>query len=148
MSIFRTRGFDSLIGKELEVVGALKIKAGSTVVIEGQLLCTGISVVGEDRGNKDTTLRVSGKLLPCGPADHLLIDVHNVVITGEVKCDELVVDTLALKKGCVLRANEICYRQLIIETGAVVHGTMRHHDEPPAKSSPKLPAPSTDYAPG
>lgn len=133
MTIFRTRGFDSLIGKDLEVSGSLTIKAGSNVVIEGIVNCTGVSVVNDkvDKPHKGTTLRVSGKLLGTQvvPNSGLPISVYNVIITGEVVCDELRVEgTLALKKGCILRANHIYYRELIIETGAIVHGQMHHRD--------------------
>lgn len=131
MSIFRTRGFDSIIGKGMIVRGELLLAPNSTFVIEGLAECSKISVhPAPEKVDIRTELRVPGTLQVLGTADDKLdIKIHNVVITGTVNCNEIWVEgTLALKTGAVLKASKIYYRKLIIETGSVVHGEMFHLD--------------------
>jgi len=127
--LFRSRGFDSLIGKGTVIHGELLIAANSTTLIEGSAYLS--SVQGEQVDGKvsaKTTLHVGGQLLE--PIDKQLnIEVQNVIITGKVVCKTIRVEgTLAVKAGATLLAEKILYRELIIETGAVVHGRMNHLD--------------------
>ena len=132
MSIFRTRGFDSIIGKGMGINGELFMEPNTTLVIEGKAACTKIEVTKKtDKLDKRTTLRVSGQLCPDqgGQGLGLVIDIHNVVITGTVVCTELRVGgTLAVKAGAMLKAEKIFYRELIVETGAIMLGEMIHLD--------------------
>lgn len=128
-SLFRSRGFDSLIGKGTAIHGQIVIAANSTTLIEGTAFLStarGENIEG-DAGSK-TTLHVAGQLLPSGD---LNVEVHNVIITGKVVCKTIRVDgTLAVKAGATLIAENILYRKLIIETGAIVRGQMSHIDHP------------------
>ena len=109
MTIFRSRGFDSIIGKDL-VISALyiNIPPQSTLLVEGHV-----------------TVGLVNGVMTEGPT----IDVHNVVISGEVHCKEIrVLGTLAVKRGAKLNADNIHYRELIVETGAMLNGKMFHLD--------------------
>ena len=126
MTIFRSRGFDSIIGKDL-VISALyiNIPPQSTLLVEGHVtvgLVNGVMTEGPKPATK-TTLRIAGFIR----SD--TIDVHNVVISGEVHCKEIrVLGTLAVKRGAKLNADNIHYRELIVETGAMLNGKMFHLD--------------------
>jgi cytoskeletal protein CcmA (bactofilin family) len=127
MSIFRTRGFDSIIGKGMEINGAnLALNPNSTLVVEGTVTLASIKVqnVAEGKVDKKTTLRVSGHL-----TSEQAISIQNVIITGTVVCNEIRVEgTLAIKAGAALKAKKILYRELIVESGAIMHGEMFHLD--------------------
>jgi cytoskeletal protein CcmA (bactofilin family) len=129
-SLFRSRGFDSLIGKGTTIHGEMRIAANSTALIEGNGYLS--SVLGETIDGKvsaKTTLHVNGQLQDAADGTPLNIEVHNVIITGKVVCKTIRVEgTLAVKAGATLIAEKILYRELIIETGAVVHGQMSHLD--------------------
>lgn len=135
MTIFRSRGFDTLIGKGTSIRGSIVIAANSTTVIDGDAFLddiTGVQV--EGKVSKKTTLRVGGTLRPkqnegLGVFTPLNINVDNVIITGNVECDTIRVEgTLAVKAGATLKAKKILYRNLVAETGSVIHGAMSHLD--------------------
>lgn len=132
MTIFRSRGFDSLIGTETQLWGDLFIARNSTFVIDGKMNGHNkitVLVDGDTKPDTKTTLRVNGEVWPTSPDRPLEINVHNVVITGKVTCDTIHVEgTLAIRSGANLKADKIFYRELVIETGAVVHGQMYHLD--------------------
>ena len=132
MTIFRSRGFDTLIGKGTVIMGVLSISTDTTAVIDGQAFMTDVNGRGESLTNKDqgkTTLHVNGQLAGPGGTSDVDIEVQNVIVTGKVSCNEIRVEgTLAVKSGATLKATKILYRELIIETGAVVHGQMFHLD--------------------
>ena len=134
MSVFRSRGFDSLIGKDTKIKGDFLIAANSTLIIDGEV--TASTILGlnlsDDKAASKTTLMVNGMLTILNRevgASNLLISVPNVIVAGQVTCGELRVEgTLAVKSGARLNAKMIFYRKLVIETGAVVHGQMCHLD--------------------
>lgn len=134
MSIFRSRGFDSLIGKGSTVSGEFIIAADTTLVIDGVMDATVLhaEIKNEDKVAMKTTLHVNGMLTMLAASTSntpAIINVPNVIIAGKVTCDEIRVEgTLAIKAGAQLKAKTILYRSLIIETGAVVHGQMCHLD--------------------
>lgn len=134
MTIFRSRGFDTLIGKHTSLTGELAIAPDSTAVVDGDAYVTKAMGVPATDGKvyTKTTLQVNGYLGPShavGMPKDTEINVHNVIITGKVICDVIHVEgTLAVKSGATLKAKKILYRKLVIETGAVVHGEMFHLD--------------------
>lgn len=128
MSIFRTRGFDSIIGKGVTVHGSIEMEPNTTLVIEGMAFCSEIKVRQTDKVDVKTTLRVVGELQKNG-MEAFNVNIHNVIVTGVLVCDELRVEgTLAIKTGAQLKARKILYRELIVETGALMQGEMRHLD--------------------
>lgn len=135
MTIFRSRGFDSIIGPGL-VIDAIQVKIPpqSTLMVEG-LVTAELITGGQDPMDSEskpapkTTLQVAGTV-NCGK-----ITVHNVVISGEVNCKCITVaGTLAVKKGAKLNATNIQYRELIVETGAILNGKMFHLDHLPVET--------------
>lgn len=128
--LFRSRGFDSLIAKGLTVHGQIMMTADSTLEVEGNAYLD--RVIGDTSGDKlatKTTLRVSGILAGPAGSNELDIQVHNVVITGSVVCKTIRVEgTLAVKRGARLVADNIYYRNPIIEPGSIIHGNMHHLD--------------------
>jgi cytoskeletal protein CcmA (bactofilin family) len=137
MSIFSRKGFDTVIGKGSTLIGDFVIAASTTAVIEGTGYLSSVTESKIDDKKGKTTLRVDGLLVGPGWQDYrttsdkstLDIEVSNVIITGKVVCETIRVEgTLAVKAGATLMANKILYRELIIETGAVVHGQMAHLD--------------------
>jgi len=128
MTVFRSRGFDSIIGGKLILhANSVEIPANSTLLVEGTLSAHTIQQTASEKVASKTTLRVSGTIKkdPIG----LNITVHNVIITGTVECDEIRAEgCLAVKSGCTLKAKRIFYRELIVETGAVMLGEMFHLD--------------------
>ena len=97
--------------------------------VDGSAICNSIvGSIADGKVNAKTTLRVGGDVIPQGPTG-LEIVVHNVIISGKVTCNEIRVEgALAVRSGAHLKADKIYYRELIIETGAVVHGQMFHLD--------------------
>lgn len=128
--LFRSRGFDSLIGKGTTIHGTLMIAENSTTLIEGSaFLDRATGLISDGKVATKTTLHVAGEAAGLAGSSNLDIEVHNVIITGKVVCKTIRVEgTLAVKAGATLKADKILYRELIIETGAVVHGNMFHLD--------------------
>lgn len=123
---FKRAGFDTLIGKGVVLKAAtLILPVGTTTVIEGMVDGPRI-IVEQVEGKVDlkTTAVIAGSVRIY---DEII--VPNVVITGEVNCNEIVVEgTLAIKAGAKVKANEIRYRSLVIEDGAIVLAQMNHID--------------------
>ena len=136
MSIFSRKGFDTVIGKGTTLYGDFVIAASTTAVIEGTGYLSSVTESKVDDKKGKTTLRVDGALVGPGYDNHIVgkehtlnIEIPNVIITGKVVCETIRVEgTLAVKAGATLMATKILYRELIIETGAVVHGQMAHLD--------------------
>jgi cytoskeletal protein CcmA (bactofilin family) len=131
MSIFRPRGFDSLIGAGTKITGDITLARNGTFVIDGEVAAQVISTIPAEDGKVDTktTLVVNGKLSAPSFDRALDVTVTNVIITGNLVCDVIRVEgTLAVKAGAKLIAKKILYRNLVIETSAVVHGQMFHLD--------------------
>lgn len=131
--------FDTMIAKGLVLKAATMIlPVGSKTVIDGTVdgpqvmvesdKVEGVKVLGvqvtKEKVDLETTLVVNGSLRTYND-----IIVPNVMITGQVKCDKIVVEgTLAIKAGAKVDALEIRYRNLIIEDGAIVLAKMSHLD--------------------
>jgi cytoskeletal protein CcmA (bactofilin family) len=137
MSVFKNKGFDSIIGKGIEVYGGLNISKGQTLIIDGNCYMTHVrqTSLTDEAGRSDfTKLVVNGILYPqialtSDQKTELNVEVDNVTITGTVCCNQLVVPgTLAIKKGANVSAKVIYYRNLIMEPGAAVHAELRHID--------------------
>jgi len=128
MTVFRSRGFDSIIGGQLVLsANSVEIPANSTLLVEGTLSAHTIQQIASEKVASKTTLRVSGTIKK--DSIGLNITVHNVIITGKVECDEIRAEgCLAVKAGSTLKAGKIYYRELIVETGAVMTGQMLHLD--------------------
>lgn len=130
MSVFRSRGFDSIISKGTVLRGSLQLLSDTTLVLDGLGLLSTVTETVAEKSKGKTTLVVNGELSSEAVIDTpLIICVSNVTITGTVTCDVIRVEgTLAVKSGAKLNANKILYRELVIETGAVVLGKMCHLD--------------------
>lgn len=123
---FKRDGFDTLIGKDVIIKAAtLILPIGTMTVIEGKVDGPQISAFAiEDKVDLKTAIVIAGSVRTYND-----INVPNVVITGEVDCDKIVVEgTLAIKAGARVKANEIRYRNLVIENGAIVLAQMNHLD--------------------
>ncbi len=125
---FKFRGFDSIIAKGLVLRAAtVVIGVGQTLLIDGEVFGPDIKVADKPDGSKPdlkTTVVIGGSVECVNN-----INVPNVVITGNVKVDMIICEgVLAIKAGAKIDANEIRYRSLVIEDGAVVLGNMRHLD--------------------
>ena len=117
MSIFKAKGFDTLIGKGCNISGDLKLSG--TTVIHGQHLGGSIFPSADQK----CTLVVSGIV----QVDTLA--AHAVTITGTVQVAEIrVEDTLIVEKGGALVATHIYYRTLIVQPDAIIRGELRHLD--------------------
>jgi cytoskeletal protein CcmA (bactofilin family) len=116
MSIFKTKGFDTVISKDTLLVGELCF-SGVTVVdgtIEGK------SVKQNTVDTKPSSLHVNGTV----KVDDVIV-IHDLTICGTVTAKEIRVDgILAIKKGCKVQAERILYRTLVAEPGAIILGTM------------------------
>jgi len=118
MSIFKSKGFDTLIGKGTTVNGLLNISG--TVQVDG--------VVNSDRiqpapDQKQVRLHVNGGL------DATEVEVFDFTLNGSADVETLRVEgTLAVKSGATLKAKTIYYRTLVVEPGCVMHGELRHLD--------------------
>ena len=137
MNPFKPAGFDNLIGVGM-IINATecKLPAGSTLVVDGSVTTNEVTMIAEApasglldklkpaRDAMKTTLIVNGDL---SAIDKIV--VNNVTVTGHVKAKLLVCEgMLAIKAGAKVEADEIRYRSLTIEDGAVVLGTMGHLD--------------------
>lgn len=123
---FKREGFDTLIAKGVTIKAAtLILPLGSTTVIEGKVDGPQISAAQvEGKADLKTTIVIAGEVRTYND-----ITIPNVVITGSVDCDKIVVEgTLAIKAGARVKANEIRYRSLVIEDGAIVLAQMNHLD--------------------
>lgn len=131
---FKTQGFDTLISKGMVLRAAtMMLPAGSTTIVDGEVHGPDIKEVTEPNpnsfvnklvGNAQATLVVNGKV-DCVNN----IEVSNITIIGNVTVDKIICEgTLAIKSGAKVTANEIRYRSLVIEDGAVVLGQMSHLD--------------------
>lgn len=126
MNPFKSKGFDSLIAKGLNIKGQMALAPGSTTQLDGTMSGESIAVEADPtgKGNKvdKTTLVVNGLASTLKS-----IVVPNVTITGHVTCDVLeVVGILAIKKGAIVTATKILYATLIVETGAIINGHFEH----------------------
>lgn len=118
MSIFKTKGFDSIIGKNLTVTGDMDLQG--TVVIDGTF--NGGKILSAD--SKTGVLVVNGTVNV-----ETVVLTSELTITGTVTAREVRVEgTLALKSKCMLKADKIYYRNLVVEPGAVILGEMLHLD--------------------
>lgn len=134
---FKRHGFDTLIGKGLVLRAAtVLVPFGTTTMIDGEIFGPDVKMLAPseptnkllDKFTGDnmskTTLVVNGKVECVNN-----VEVYNIVITGEVKVDMIHCEgTLAIKAGAKVDANEIRYRNLVIEDGAIVLGKMAHLD--------------------
>lgn len=135
---FTFRGFDTLIAKGTSLrIQTMWLGVGSTTVIDGDVhgphgssdgcaIAVSDSLPITDRTKPDlkTTIVVNGSLNLVND-----INVPNIVITGQVAAGKIICEgTLAIKAGAKVVANEIQYRSLVIEDGAIVLGTMAHLD--------------------
>lgn len=131
MKIFRARGFDALIGHRMKVTGELQLAANSILVVDGEVESSHVfcELSPDNKVAQKTTLVVNGAVEAPVNSKKSLIDVFNVTVTGKVRCHRLRVEgTLAVKVGAEVHADQIFYRELIIENGAIVQGQMLHLD--------------------
>ena len=120
MSIFKTKGFDTIIGKDITLVGELSFSG--TVVIDGFI--NGTSIKQNTVERKPSSILVNGTVQV---TDVVISD--DLTITGTVTAKEVRVEgTLAIKSGCKLQAERILYRTLVAEPGAIILGAMAHLD--------------------
>lgn len=120
MSIFKSKGFDTIISKNTMLVGELCFSG--SVVVDGEI--KGLSVKQNTVEPKPSSLHVNGSV---DVEDVIIID--DLTITGRVTAREVRVEgTLAIKSGCVLKADRILYRNLVAEPGAIILGTLAHLD--------------------
>ena len=122
MSIFKTKGFDSIISKGTTITGEMVLDG--TTVIDGTFAGESIrSDLSADRKSKNV-------LIVNGTVNVKSVVISNdLTITGGVHAKEVRVEgTLAIKAGCRLQADAIYYRTLVAEPGAVILGEMRHLD--------------------
>jgi cytoskeletal protein CcmA (bactofilin family) len=117
---FKTTGFDSVISKGTVLTGDIALAQKSTTLLDGEIKGEQIYDTLEQLGPKGTTT-----LIVNGAVDVVTIRLPNVTIHGTVNAETLMVyETLAIKKGAVLKASKIYYNILVIETGAEVHGQL------------------------
>jgi cytoskeletal protein CcmA (bactofilin family) len=122
MSIFKTKGFDTVIAKDVVISGTMTI--AGTCVIDGTF--NGDSIKSEKSADDKTksVLVVNGKVVV-----KEVVMSDDLTITGSVTaCAVRVEGILAIKSGCVLRASTISYRTLVAEPGAIIIGELRHLD--------------------
>lgn len=126
-SIFKTRGFDTLLGKNATLNGSLLL-TGATV-IDGVFTGDHIKVLSTDTTSEKAKLSVNGSVT-CQE-----ITIDDLYVSGHVKAQQVrVTGTLAIKAGCVLRADDIYYQYMVAEPGAVIIGRLHHLDH---SSDPK-----------
>jgi cytoskeletal protein CcmA (bactofilin family) len=119
MSIFKTKGFDTLISKDTVITGTMVLNG--TTVIDGHF--DGESIHSDQNSKKDV-------LVVNGAVDvKSVIISHDLTITGKVTAKKVRVEgTLAIKSGSILSAERILYRNLVAEPGAVILGMLAHLD--------------------
>jgi cytoskeletal protein CcmA (bactofilin family) len=119
---FKRAGFDSIVSDKFVFDGAIIVPEGTTLIMDGFMNGPSISSM-TSNPTDGTTLVVGGDV----QVDHVIIS--NVTVTGELKCKKLIVEgMLAIKAGAKVTAEEIQYRNLTIEDGAIVLGQMNHLD--------------------
>lgn len=120
MSIFKTKGFDTVISKETMLIGEMCF-SGVTVVdgiIEGQ------SIRQNTVDAKKSSLHVNGSVQV-----NDVIVIHDLVICGNVTAKTIHVEgTLAVKSGAKLTADVVYYRTLHVEPGSVIIAKLEHLD--------------------
>lgn len=120
MSIFKTKGFDTIISKETMLTGALCFSG--TTVVDGTIV--GESIKQNTVDTKPSTLQVNGKV----EVDQVIM-IHDLTISGNVKAREIRVEgTFAVKSGAKVEADVIYYRTLHVEPGAIILAQMKHLD--------------------
>lgn len=122
-------GFDSLIGKGIQIDGTLTLAPASTTQLDGIMKGDSIRVdsVTNEGKMSSTTLVINGEATTLKS-----IAVPNVTITGEVQCDVLIVSgVLAIKNGARVTAKVIRYNILVVETGAIISGQFEHSGSVP-----------------
>lgn len=122
MSIFKSKGFDTLIGKDTVIKG-LMVLNGSTVIdghFDGESIHSDRNA---DAKQKDT-LHVNGTVT----VEKVIIS-HDLTVCGSVTAKEVRVEgTLAVKGTAKLTADVVYYRTLVIEPGAVILAQLKHLD--------------------
>jgi cytoskeletal protein CcmA (bactofilin family) len=122
MSIFKTKGFDSIIGKGMVVSGDVVLNG--ICVVDGHVSGNSIKTGQNSETKARNVLIVNGTV-----SVKEVITADDLTITGVViACTVRVEGTLAIKAGCILKASCIHYRTLVAEPGAVIFGEMRHLD--------------------
>lgn len=119
---FKRAGFDSIVSNKFIIDGAIIVPTGTTLIMDGFMRGPSISSM-TTNPTDGTNLTIGGDV----QVDNVIIT--NVTITGELKCKRLIVEgMLAVKAGARVMAEEIRYRSLTIEDGAIVLGQMNHLD--------------------
>jgi cytoskeletal protein CcmA (bactofilin family) len=125
MNIFKTKGFDSLIGAGTLIHGPITVKG--TLVVDGEVTQGDIKGEGGEGKSDKSGLLVNGKL-SVG-----IIALQDLTVTGRVDAKEVVIQgTLAVRSGATLKAERIYYRFLVVEPKAVLLGELIHLDHSPA----------------
>lgn len=146
MNPFTPTSFDSIIGKGMAITGgSMSIPQGTGAVIDGTFHGTSIC----DEGNSPST-SIFGRIREIGtPSTSTLtvngsaditdeVQVHNVTVTGTLTAKRIVCNgMLAVKAGAKITADEVCYRSLTIENGAIVLARMVHLDQEDYKNQPE-----------
>lgn len=123
MSIFKTKGFDSIIGKNMFVRGDLMVPPDHVLVVDGIVSGNSLLMTDPAVASKATVI-VNGTVDATGT-----VAVCNITVCGALSAKEVRAErTLAVKAGCQLRAETIYYRELVVEPGAVILGQMKHLD--------------------
>lgn len=130
--MFKQSGFDSVISKGTVLSGDVIIPVGSTLQLDGTIINSNILVSNNElQGDKfekaesKTKLILNGKIL----AEDKNLDIENVEISGELKCNELRVETLlTIKSSAKITVGTIMYREIKLEPGAVILATLKHLD--------------------
>lgn len=119
MSIFKTKGFDTLIGKGTNFSGDIDIQGA--VVIDGTFRGGYIRTAS---GGGKATLMVNGE----AKVDTIIL-ADDLTVCGSVKAEEIRIEgILAIKGEAKVNATTIYYRTLVIEPGAVINGQLKHLD--------------------
>lgn len=132
MSIFKRNSFDSYTTTGVEIIGGqLVIAAGETFVADSSITSMS-SIRASVTTTTDTKLakkNLRTKLIIGGKVEAQFIEVPNVVVTGTIKAKILRVEgVLAVKAGAKIEADVVMYRELVVETGAIILARMQHLD--------------------
>lgn len=120
MSIFKVKGFDSVISKDMHLAGELSFSG--TVVIDGTI--DGQSVKQNHADTKPSLLHINGNVKVKD-----VVIIHDLTVCGTVEAREIRVEgTFAVKSGCKVSADVIYYRTLEVEPGAIIMAQMKHLD--------------------
>ncbi len=122
MSIFKTKGFDTIISRGTIVNGSMVFHG--TAIIDGHFEGERIEALQEADNKMRNVLIVNGT----ANVKSVIIS-SNLTVSGTVTAAEIRVEgTLAIESGCKVQADRILYRTLVAEPGAVILGTMAHLD--------------------